>query len=1188
VRICSPSTHLKVATAETIKLRTNGPSIVLDSADSNLTPRTSGTPWSRDSFRGSIRRLRWKLLAQSCVVGMAAALALASTSWAQTPSRSDSAIRSEDPHVPPVSNEARLLQAYRNLPLTFEANLGQTDPRVRFLSRRGSYTLFLTANEAVIESVQNPPRATSPERSRFAMTWMDANLESKAEGIGNVLSEINYLIGNDPERWRTGVPSYSKVRYRDVYPGVDLVYYSERGQLEYDLVLSPGARADGIRLKLDDAGKLHLTPSGDLILKPGPGEILLHKPVAYQPSVSGRDLVGARYILRGHNRIGFEIGPHDRSRPLIIDPQLTYSSYLGGSANDYGGRIAVDASGNAYIVGWSASIDFPTVGSLQSNNAGTTNVVVSKLNPELPGTTSLIYSTYLGGSGSNVGRGIAVDALGEVYISGDTNAPNFPITSGAYQTSCKMQNGVCSTDAFAAKLSASGNALLYSTYIGGSGTEFGFVIAIDSAGHMFLGGNTDSSNFPVTSGAYQTTFGGGPATFGDAYVVELNPAGNGAADLLYGSYLGGSGSEATWGIAVDHLGSVYLAGSTASSNFPVTAGAYQSTFSGGSSSIGDAFIAKLNPSGLGQNDLVYSTYLGGSLDDRIEGIAVDASNLIYVTGYTQSSNFPVTAATAFQPTFGGGTCFGAPCADAFVAKLDPSASGSNSLLYSTFFGGNGIDLGHGIALDSAGLVYITGETTSANLPLVNPIQSQCASGCTPLPLTDVLIAKFDLSKSNAAGLLFSTYLGGADVDTGWSIAVDGTGGAYITGQVFSTNFPTQIPFQAACDNCSPFLGSSPSGDAFLAKICTTNCPGVNLSPPSLSFGSQIIGTASAPQNVVFSNPGSGDLTFAAVTITGGNPGDFAQTNNCPAILAPQASCTFRVTFTPAAAGSRSASLVITDNGTGSPQAVTLSGTGAVPAVGLSPATLSFGNQTVNTTSAAQGTTLTNNGPGALTITSIGITGTNAGDYAQTNTCPLSPATLAVAGTCTISVTFKPTASGSRTASVSITDNGTGSPQTVGLSGTGVASVPPPWPNGYTYQGTFTVAAGQVPSAQTNFPALISGTFSDFETTANGGKIVNSCTQTVGNNATAVPCDLIFTSDAAGTSLLKWEFESYNAATGAVTIWVNVPSLTNGTVIYAWYGNSSITTLQTVPTGAWGSSFLAVYHLKENPAGVAPR
>jgi subtilase family serine protease len=370
---------------------------------------------------------------------------------------------------------------------------------------------------------------------------------------------------------------------------------------------------------------------------------------------------------------------------------------------------------------------------------------------------------------------------------------------------------------------------------------------------------------------------------------------------------------------------------------------------------------------------------------------------------------------------------------------------------------------------------------------------------------------------------------------------------------------------------------------------------VTLAPTSISFPNQTVNTTSSAQAITVTNSGPNPLTITSIAVTGTNPGDFAQTNNCPlspTTIAVNGFCTINVTFTPQAANLRSAAITITDNGTASPQSVGVSGTGTpVPStVTLAPTSISFPNQTVNTTSSAQAITVTNSGPNPLTITSIAVTGTNPGDFAQTNNCPLTPTTIAVNGFCTINVTFTPQAANLRSAAITITDNGAASPQSVGVSGTGTAVVtgPQPWPNGYNYQATFTVAAGQVPSTQTNFPALISGTYADFATTANGGRISNTCTQTVGNNATTVPCDLIFTSDAAGAVPLSWEFETYTATTGAANIWVNAPNLANGTVIYAWYGQPSVTTLQTTPSATWSSNFMAVYHLKENPAGTAPQ
>jgi hypothetical protein len=413
---------------------------------------------------------------------------------------------------------------------------------------------------------------------------------------------------------------------------------------------------------------------------------------------------------------------------------------------------------------------------------------------------------------------------------------------------------------------------------------------------------------------------------------------------------------------------------------------------------------------------------------------------------------------------------------------------------------------------------------------------------------------------------------------------------------FCTINVTFTPSAASLRSAAISITDNGSGSPQSVGVSGTGTPvpsTVTLAPSSVSFPNRTVNTTSAAQAITVTNSGPNALAIGSIAVTGTNPGDFAQTNNCPlspAAIAVNGFCTINVTFTPSAASLRSAAISITDNGSGSPQPVGVSGTGtAVPStVTLAPSSVSFPNQTVNTTSTAKAITVTNSGPNPLTIGSIAMTGTNPGDFAQTNNCPLSPATIAVNAFCTINVSFTPSAASLRSAAISITDSGSGSPQSVGVSGTGVVAPPPTWPNGYTYQANFTVAAGQVPSSQTNFPALISGTFADFATTANGGRISNTCTQTVGNSATAVPCDLIFTSDAAGTALLNWEFETYAAATGAVNVWVNVPNLGSGTVIYAWYGKPSVNTLQSTPTSAWNSNFMAVYHLKENPAGAAPQ
>jgi hypothetical protein len=620
----------------------------------------------------------------------------------------------------------------------------------------------------------------------------------------------------------------------------------------------------------------------------------------------------------------------------VIDPQLVYSSYLGGTGNDAGQKVAIDSAGYVSIVGWTRSVDFPVVGPLQGANGGTTNAFIAKFDPSASGAASLIYSTYLGGTGSTVGRAISVDAAGDAFVVGDTNSPNFPVTLGAYQTTCKLSGSSCSTDIFAARLDSTGSVLQYSTYIGGTGIDRGFDLAVDSAGRMVITGPSGSSNFPVTTGAYQRVYAGGAAEFGDATVTLLNPDGGGAADLVYATYLGGSGQEQAWGIAVDAAGAIYVSGSTTSANFPTTVSAFSTTYAGsGANTLGDAFVSKLRPNGLGVNDLVYSTFLGGASDDRAEDIAIDSQSQIYVTGFTMSSGFPVTAASAYDTTFGGGTCYSAPCADAFIVKIDSSVSGEASLLYSTFLGGSGFDLGHALALDPNGFVHISGETTSSGFPLVDPIQSTCTGGC-PSPLVDAFVSTFDLSQAGASGLVFSTFLGGSDVDTPWGMAADANGNLYVTGQVFSTNFPMVTPYQSACRNCVTFNSSNRSGDGFLFKICTTSCPGGSIDPSSLTFVVANVGGTASSQRVTLSNSGNSALTIVGIDITGTNAGDFSQTNTCPASLNPRTNCFIDVSFTAGGAGPRSATLTISPNA--APLAVSLTGIVAPQVTVTSPNT----------------------------------------------------------------------------------------------------------------------------------------------------------------------------------------------------------------------------------------------------------
>jgi hypothetical protein len=727
-------------------------------------------------------------------------------------SKAPVAITRADPAI-----QSRLAASYGKLPLSFERNAGQTDASVRFLSRGPGYALFLTGNEAVV-SLEKPrhPQTKTPglaslfDRPRspktmsspaaFRMSLAGANRNAIVTGLDELPGKSNYFIGNDPAKWRTNVPTYAKVKYQNVYRGIDLVYYGNPQQLEYDFLVAPGADPRAISLDVaairssSEGGRrtLRIDANGDLVIQAGEDQVRLQKPVAYQAAEgAARHFIECHYLLNGDNRVSFEIASYDPGKTLVIDPVLVYSTYLGGSGNEGGAGIAVDSSGNAYVTGVTTSTNFPTANPLQAvYGGGDQDAFVAKLNPA---GTALVYATYLGGGAPDQGTGIAVDSSGNAYVMGSTESPDFPTVSPLQA----LYGG--GYDAFVAKLNPGGSALVYSTYLGGTAPDFGFGIAVDSSGNAYVTGYTYGFNFPTAS-PLQAFLGGGGY---DAFVAKLNPGGSA---LVYSTYLGGSAEDQGFGIAVDSSGNAYVTGVTNSTDFP-TAHPLQAASGGGGR---DAFVAKLNPAG---SALVYSTYLGGNGGDTGYGIAADSSGNAYITGDTESPNFPI--AHPLQAASGGGLCFGTPCADAFVTKLNPAGS---ALVYSTYLGGNGFDGGFGIGVDSSGNAYVTGSTESPDFPNVSPIQAFSGDGSF-----DAFVAKLNPA---GAALVYSTYLGGSGSNDGEGIAVDSSGNAYVTGSTDSTNFPTANPLQA-------FSGGQ--ADAFVAKI------GAGVSPPSCQLMSIVNG-----------------------------------------------------------------------------------------------------------------------------------------------------------------------------------------------------------------------------------------------------------------------------------------------------------------------------------------------------------
>jgi hypothetical protein len=934
------------------------------------------------------------------------------------------------------------LNSYGQLPLSFESNHGQSDSQVKFLARGAGYTLFLTPDEAVFSLQQNPAaqgvpssaKSSSPKlaesvlgesvlsesvlnharlaqenTSVFRVQLVNADRTAAVTGLNQLPGRTNYLRGNDPAKWTTGVPSFAKVQYKNVLQGIDLVYYGNGSQLEYDFVVSPGTDAQLINLNFSGARTLRVDrQTGDLVLRVGQEDIRFHKPVAYQNQADGsKQLIAAEYILGRSSHVSFGLGDYDRSKPLVIDPTLTYSTYLGGGSNDYGTAIAVDSTGNAYVTGYTNSVNFPTTaGAFQTTCGGgcsgtTVDAFVSKLDPT---GSFLVYSTYLGGTGNDYGNGIALDASGDAYIVGQTFSTNFPTTTGALKTKCGTDK-CASGYAFVTELNATGSGLIYSTYLGGNGKNQGNAIVLDASNNAYVTGYTQSLTFPTTSGVFQPTC---TCSAMLPFVTKLNSTGSG---LIYSTYLGGTKGDVGYSLALDSSNNIYLTGYTHSTNFPTTSGAFQTALNANVA----VFVAKLNSTG---SALVYSTYLGGntSVTTPCEAcgtaITVDSSGNAYVCGLTAEANFPITPG-AFQSVFAS-----SPNGhDAFVTKLNSSGTG---LLFSTYVGGNGDDGATGIALDSSGNIWFRGNTKSANFPV------------TPGAFQTALGGAFDayVSELNPAGsqLLYSTYLGGSGTEYGGATAVlalstQNPPDVYVTGYTNSTNFPV----------VAGSLQTSNAGqnDAFVSKFSPS--PNIGLSS-GLNFGYQNEGTASAPQTMTLTNTGNTNLIVSAVNITGPNAKDFSETNTCSTV-SPQSTCAINVTFTPSITGPESADVSLTDNAPASPQMGSLTGYGVGngPAVVLSPASLTFGTQLDGTTSAPKAVILSNVGNAALGITRI----TASPNFLQTNNCGSS---VAAGASCTITVTFRPSTVNTITGSIAIADNASGSPQTVALSGLGTVVV----------------------------------------------------------------------------------------------------------------------------------------------------
>jgi hypothetical protein len=792
---------------------------------------------------------------------------------------------------PAFASRHQVTTAYSHLPLAFEANRGQSDARVKFLARGSGYGLFLTAKEAVL--VLQPSAAKrqgSVQKASVVRMQLAGAAAAEVSATDELPGKSNYLIGNDPAKWHRDVPQFARVRYRSVYPGIDLVYYGNQGRLEYDFEVAPGADPALIQLHFEGPERL-LLKAGNLVLPTSSGQVRFEAPRVYQKVGDEQRPVAGRFVRRGNDTVGFELGAYDHTRSLIIDPVLTYSTYLGGSGAESCSAItgamftpqcpaiAVDSGANVYIAGATTStVGFPDPnGAATSNNVnGAADVFITKL---INSGSALAFTTYLGGDGTDTPAGVAVDAGFNVVVAGTTSSTDFPATASGYQDA--PESGSSGTQhVFVTRLDPSGSSPLYSTYLSGNGDDIATGLALGVNGKAYVTGTTTSTDqpgvstvFPATVGAFQTA----SAATNQFFMTKVDPSSSGISSVPYSTYFGGgnpaNGVAMGGGIAVDSSGNVYITGGTnflhtgadPSIDFPVlnaaqgcldvpsaTAPTTAVTCPTSVTAL-DAFVAKIDPAAATGSQLIYATYLGGTGDDIGYGIAVDSLGLAYVTGSTTSTDFEIpSASTPFQAGNGGGM-------DAFLAKFSnfvPPTSGTTTttsvaLVYFSYLGGTGNDAGLAVAADSIQGARVTGWTNSTDFSTQTPLQAASGGG------TDAFVARIDTAGVSCTPSATvncptnSSYLGGSGTDMGTAIALDLTGSAYLTGETASSNFPLQAPLQNSLGGAS---------DAFVTKVGPT----INLamtaaaSPTPVGIGNQI--------NYTYSIVNNGDLTTGVTFI----------------------------------------------------------------------------------------------------------------------------------------------------------------------------------------------------------------------------------------------------------------------------------------------------------------------------------
>ena len=833
------------------------------------------------------------------VVGMAALAVMAiavggyavKQSTRQTNHASATIPVSQNSSAPALTAEqrGRVRASLDALPLAFEANQGQTDPEVRYMARGNGYQLYLTSSQAILrlvgqrtstsevrEMMLNKRRGPAAVRAMFRnkarsqektsvaslrMNFVGAHARA-IDGWNQQSGKVNYFVGNDRSKWRTNIPLFGRVEYRNLYPGIDLAFRGESKKLEFDYIVHPGADATDIALGFEGAEHLDITADGDLEIATSAGPVHLVRPLAYQEKDGSQQIVEARFVKQGADQITFGLGPYDHDRELVIDPSVTYSTYFGGGGADYGIAIAVDASGDAFVAGATDSSAIP------GNSGGTNNKSFDTFVSEIGPSGSLVFTSVFGGSSDDFPGGIAVDSQG-IYVAGTTDSNDFPVTSGVVQTGF-IGGGLHGTnDAFAVKLPLNGSLPpTWATYIAGNDSDSGLGIAVDSSHNVYIVGETYSSNLGGVSGGVNPLPNGGSINLGqntgvdDGYIVKLN---SNATSYLLVSYIGGSSGDLATGVALDGGGNIYVSGETISTDLPVTAGVVQGQCgtdgtcnNSGGTAQDDAFVVGIKSDLSNYN---YGTYYGGSGADDAFAIAADATGNAFVTGITTSTDFK-TAGTPLQSSLAGSQ-------NSFVLELNPSGAAAT---YGSYLGGSAIDTALAVALDGSDNIYITGQTSSSDFPLQNATQAN------PSGATDAFVSVVSIAQGN---LLFSTYLGGGgDEDQLFGgIAVDLSDKIYVTGDTDSGN-GTTVAFPTAGTPIDSTYGGGtctganntnvPCPDAFVTEYGSATAPDFTIAattPSAVSPGS----SATSTVTLTALNAYNQQVTLSCAVTGGGSP-----------------------------------------------------------------------------------------------------------------------------------------------------------------------------------------------------------------------------------------------------------------------------------------------------------------------------